>query len=88
MKNALYFWYAALAYARGWLGFKNMGRCPTCTLGLNGPGEARTMFIQQGWKPYIYRRAIGSRAWSRTFITGGPEPDVWTDYCRDNAPNA
>jgi len=86
MKNALYFWYAALAYIRGWLGVKNSGEYPTCCLGLNGPGEARSMFVSHGWKPYIYRRAIGSRYLSRTFITGEPEPDIWTGYCRENAP--
>lgn len=72
MKNALYFWYATIAYVRGWLGCKNPGRYPTCTASLNGPGEARSMFVSHNWKPYIYRRAIGSRVWSRTFITGGP----------------
>jgi hypothetical protein len=82
MKNALYYWYAALAYIRGWLGWRNLTHYTTCTTGLNGPSEARSMFVSHGWKPYIYRRS-GS-IWSRTFITGEPEPDVWTDYANEN----
>jgi hypothetical protein len=48
----------------------------TCTIGLNGKGEAREMFMRHNWIPYIYRRVNGTRYMSRTFFTdkAGPPP--------------
>lgn len=69
MKLLAYYWFAALAYIRGWIGVRNPARRETCTTGLNGPGEARDMYLRHNWVPYIYRRIKGARGLSRTFIT-------------------
>lgn len=71
MKNLTYYWFAALAYLRGYLYNKvvDPGR-PTCTTGLNGKGEARAMYVRHNWIPWRYRRVLeGAHGISRTFIT-------------------
>ena len=69
MRNLTYYWLAALAYIRGWLGVRDTMTRETCTAGLNGKGEARTMYVKHNWVPYIYRRIKGTSYLSRTFIT-------------------
>jgi len=69
VKNGLYYFYTALAYVRGWLGWSIIrAHSSTCTTGLNGRGEAKHMFLLHGWKPYIYRKYNRSGGLSRTFI--------------------
>ena len=69
MRNLTYYWLAALAYIRGWLGVRNPMTRETVTIGLNGKGEARAMYLHHRWVPYIYRRVKGTSNLSRTFIT-------------------
>ena len=69
MRNLLYYWLAALAYARGWFGAKLPANVESCTTGLNGKGEARSMYVMHNWKPYSYRRIKGTPGFSRSFIT-------------------
>lgn len=68
MRNIFYYWYAMLAYIRGWLKVTAMStKYETCSCCLNGKGEARTMYVKHNWIPYVYRRCYGLM--SRTFIT-------------------
>ena len=65
-----YYFYAALAWARGvFVRWPKTGhlRLPTTTTGLNGKGEAKIMFEKHGWIPYLYQRTPYGT--SRTFIT-------------------
>ena len=69
MRSLYYYWFALLAYARGILNVRNKMQMPTCTTGLNGKGEAKTMYIKHNWVPYIYRYCKATKSYSRTFIT-------------------
>jgi hypothetical protein len=75
MKQITYYWFASLAYVRGWLytvGWMRWFCHPNrecCVTGLNGKGEAMDMFVRHNWIPYSYRRIKGCNGFSRAFIT-------------------